>query len=79
MESLILGLHKISDIRELDGLLVDTDIFQKISEITPGGLVGISKDTVLKLSVVLELGVSWEFTVHSVSEDVLVSKEILDL
>ena len=79
MELRVLLFDDISDIGKLDGLLIDTNILQEISEITPSSLIDVSEDTVLELGVVLVALVVVNFFIHFVSEDVLVSQKVLDL
>ena len=79
MELRVLLFDDISDIGKLDGLFVDTNILQEISEITPSSLIDVSEDTVLELGVVLVALVVVNFFIHLVSEDVLVSQKVLDL
>jgi hypothetical protein len=59
-------------------LSVDTNVLEKVSEISPGSLVDVGQDTVLELGVVNLSIVSIHFFVHLSSENVLVSKKILN-
>jgi len=75
----VILLDKVLNIGESDSLLVDSDVLEKISKITPSGFINIGENTILILSVVLEAGISLDFIVDLVSEDVLISKKVSNL
>lgn len=75
----VLLLDKVLNISESDCLFVDSDVLKKISKITPSGFINISENTILILSVVLEAGISLNFIIDLVSEDMLISKEVSNL
>jgi hypothetical protein len=76
MHLFILFLNKVLNIGKPNGLLIDADVLKEISEITPSGLIDVCEHSVLELGIVLELGVGANFSVHLVSEDMLISQEV---
>lgn len=79
MEGVLFGLSEFLQVHERNGLVSDVDVGQEVSHVTVSILVQVSQDTVLFLGVVLHVSVSTNLRVDSVSEDVLVSEEVLNL
>ena len=78
MNSAVLLFDEVLDVGESNGLLVDSNVLEEVSKITPSSLVDVGKESVFVLGVILELGVSADLVVHLVSEDMLVTEKILD-
>lgn len=79
MDSSIFFLHNICNVGKSDGLLVNANVLQEFSKISPSCLVHISQNTIFELSVLLEPLVSANFFMNPVLDYVLVSKNVFYL
>ena len=69
----VLLLDEVLNISESNSLLIDSNILEQVSKITPSGLIDIGKYSILILGIVLEFGIGLNLIIDLVSEDVLVS------
>ena len=72
-------LDQVLNIGESDSLLVHSNVLEEISKITPSSFINVSEYTILILSIVLEVGISLDFVVDLVSENMLISKKVSNL
>ena len=66
-------LDEVLNISESNSLLIDSNILEQVSKITPSSLIDIGKYSILILGIVLEFGIGLNLIIDLVSEDVLVS------
>jgi hypothetical protein len=69
----VLLLDEVLNISESNSLLIDSNILEQVSKITPSSLIDIGKYSILILGIVLEFGIGLNLIIDLVSEDVLVS------
>ena len=55
MQDFVLGLHQISHVRELNSLLVDSNILQEVPQVAPSGFVDVSEHSILEGNVIFLL------------------------
>ena len=69
----VLLLDEVLNISESNSLLIDSNILEQVSKITPSSLIDIGKYSILILGIGLEFGIGLNLIIDLVSEDVLVS------
>jgi hypothetical protein len=67
------------NISKSNSLFIDSNILEKVSKITPSGLIDVGKYSILILGIVLEFAIGLDLSIDFVSENVLISQEVSNL
>jgi len=78
VDHVILELAVLVQVVEWNSVALNTDLFDKISQITVGTLSKISEKTMLELAVLLLLGIGSNFLLNLVAEVMLIAKHVTD-